>query len=512
MHLDAKRLTGKISATKMFLRSQSYRKAERSRGRQAVSISMKSFRTTRLLTKLTVFCCIFAGSQLVGKPQLQAEPNRMQLLNGLRITIVPRAGDQDVLVKLRINSGAAFDLAGKAGMISLLGDLLFPDPATREYFSEEMQGRLNVATGYDAITITMQGRAQELERILEILRTAVVTTQLSPENVAKARDGRIKVTRDSAISPVMLADRAISARLFGDFPYGRPSTGSVESLERVERADLMLARDRFLNPNNATLVIIGGVQPSRTIRAARQLLGVWRKSELIVPSTFRQPVSPEQKTLVINSPGDQSVEVRLAVRGLARNDPDALAASVLANVLRQRLEKSIPELSRSPIFVRHEAMALPGIFVMGASIDHLLGGKFLNDAKEVINSLIAAPVLPAEIDQAKSEILAARNKELAQADGIADSLLDMDTYGLPSATDQLRMISGITPNDLQRVAARLFKDVGIASVVVGNAELIKTNVERYGKIELIGEVSTSPTLVPSTNPAKPQASTGSKPE
>src|SRR6185436_18900396 len=132
---------------------------------------MKSFRTTRFISKLAVICCVFAGSQMLTTAQMPPEPDRMQLLNGLRITIVPRQGDQDVLVKLRINSGAAFDLAGKAGMTALLGDLLFPDPATREYFSEEMQGRLNVATGYDAITITMQGKARELERMLEILRT-----------------------------------------------------------------------------------------------------------------------------------------------------------------------------------------------------------------------------------------------------------------------------------------------------------------------------------------------------
>jgi len=501
MHLEAKRLTGKIWPSKMFLRSLSSRKSEESSGRSLVLSTMKSFSATRFFASITLFCAVFACFETIGKSQLPIESEKMQLLNGLRVTVIPRAGDQDVLIKLRINSGAAFDLAGKAGMTALLGDLFFPDPTTREYFSEEMQGRLNVSTGYDAITVTMQGRARELERILEILRTAVVTPQLTPDNVAKARDGRIKVTRDAGISPVIVADRAIAARLFGDFPYGRPNNGSVESLERIERSDLMLARDRFLNPNNASLVIIGGVQPARTMRAVRQLLGVWRKSEQVIPSTFRQPVSPEPKTLVVNAPGDQSVEVRLAVRGLARKDPDSTAAAVLANVLRQRLEKSIPELSRSPVFVRHDAMTLPGIFVVGASIDHLLAGKFLTDAREAIRSLAAVAVSPAEIEQAKSELLAARNKELAKPEGVADSLLDMDTYGVPLASEQLRQISALSPADLQRVATRLFKDATVASVVVGNSQLIKANVERYGKIELIGEVNNP--ADPVKTPAKP---------
>ena len=156
-----------------------------------------------------------------------------------------------------------------------------------------MQGRLNVTTDYDSITITMQGRAREFERIIEILRTALVTTQLTPENVTKVREGRIKIIKETSISPAAVADRAIAARLFGDFPYGRPYGGTVESLERVERADLMLARDRFLNPNNSTLVIIGGVQPIGPCAPCANYSASGARANSIVPATFRQPAAPD---------------------------------------------------------------------------------------------------------------------------------------------------------------------------------------------------------------------------
>mgnify|MGYP003693928497 CR=1 FL=1 len=292
-----------------------------------------------------------------------------------------RPGDQDVLLKLRVHSGAAFDLEGKAGSMAMLGDILFPDPTTREYFTDEMQGRLIVTTDYDSITITMQGKAREFERIIEILRTALITTQLTPENVAKVRDGRIKVIRDTAVSPAILADRAIAARLFGDFPYGRPSGGSVESLGRVERPDLMLAHERFLNPDNATLVIVGGVQTNRAMRGLRQLMGAWGRVTK-VPASFRQAVAPDPRTLIINSPSDQSVEVRFAVRGFNRQDADAPAATLLATLARQRWEELLPELARCPVSVRHDAFVLPGMFVMGAGVDNVLAAKALASARE----------------------------------------------------------------------------------------------------------------------------------
>ena len=464
------------------------------------------------LKKMALLLSIAAASQSLVYGQLSAPPERFQLLNGLRVLLISRPGDQDVLLKLRIHSGAAFDLAGKGGSMALLGDLLFPDPTTREYFTEEMQGRLNVVTDYDSITITMQGRVHEFEKIAEILRTALVTTQLAPENVTKIRDGRIKIIKDTSISPTTLADRAIAARLFGDFPYGRPYGGTAESLERVERGDLMLARERFLNPNNSTLVIIGGVEKARANRTLRQLLGGWRKSERIIPATFQQPAAPDQRILIMNAPAGQSAEVRLAVRGFARSDPDSPAASLLAIVARTRWEALLPDLARNPVFVRHDAFTLPGMFVMGATVDNLLASKTLSTAQEVIKSFISQPVTEAEFELARSQAIGTLNKQLGTKDGIADAWLDVDTYSVKPASDQLLELAKISSNDLKRAANRLFWDVPLASAVIGNSEVLKPQLERSGKIELFGELPASSNVTTDPKSSKPTTKTAPKPE
>ncbi|HET9525525.1 MAG TPA: hypothetical protein VFO99_05130, partial [Pyrinomonadaceae bacterium] len=212
-----------------------------------------------MLTRiLPLRLCAFAGTLLLrtvavsvlclllvvpsGAAQTAKEPQREQLLNGLRLLLWEQPGSSEVLLKLRINSGAAFDLAGKSGQMALLGDLLFPDPNTAEFFTDD-GGKLEVAVNYDSTTITMIGKAAEFEPIVEILRNALLATQLTPEVVARIREARIKTLKDVAVAPSMVADRAIAARLFGDFPYGRLVGGTPEDLARVDRADLMLARD-----------------------------------------------------------------------------------------------------------------------------------------------------------------------------------------------------------------------------------------------------------------------------
>jgi zinc protease len=456
------------------------------------------------LTKVTLGTCLVALLYSTVPAQVPLEPERNRLLNGLHVLIWPRPGDPGVFLKLRIHSGAAFDLSGKDGTMALLGDLLFPDPTTREYFTEEMQGRLHVTSDYDSLTITMQGRAGEFERIIEILRTALVTTPLAPDIVARLREGRIKVLKETSISSATLADRAIATRLFGDFPYGRPYGGTVESLERVQRADLMLARERFLNADNATLVIIGGVPANRAMRTLRQLLGIWHKSEQVVPSTFRQPVAPDPRTLIINAPADQSVEIRLATRSFSRQDADTPAANLLAAVARQRWEKALPEIGRSPMFVRNDAYVLPGMFVMGASVDNLLAGKSLATAREALQSFKTMPVTSSELERVRSEAIAAASKELATADGTAKAWLDAETYQLPSPAEQLRALSALSTSDLQRVAMRLLNDRPLATIVVGNAAAVKSQIERYGKVEIMGEIATPAGAAPAPHDAKPE--------
>ena len=146
--------------------------------------------------------CAFAGVILlclrlaaVCRAQTPAQPEREQLLNGLRLLFWLKPGSPDVILKLRINSGAAFDLSGKSGQMALLGDLLFPDPATIDYFTDEMGGKLDVNVTYDSTTITMVGKADQLEHIVEVLRNALFSTQFTPELVTQMRDARIKLLR-----------------------------------------------------------------------------------------------------------------------------------------------------------------------------------------------------------------------------------------------------------------------------------------------------------------------------
>ncbi|MBV9211272.1 MAG: insulinase family protein, partial [Acidobacteria bacterium] len=419
------------------------------------------------------------------RAQNAPEPRREELLNGLHVLIWSQPASQNVSLRLRINSGSTFDLAGKSGQMALLADLLFPDAETREFFTEELGGSLEVSTDYDGINIRMSGRASDFERMLEFLRIALVNTPLTNDNVVRLREARIKMVRELGIAPAFIADRLISKRLFGEYPYGRPLAGTPDSLARVERADLLLARERFLTPDNSTLVVIGGVQEARAMRALRQLLGTWRKSDKLVPATFRQPDAPDTRTLILDLPGTESVEVRLAARTLPRSDKDYAAAALITLIARDRWQTALPELGKAPFFVRHEPHQLSGMFVMGATVRATEAAQALETARAVLRALVETPVTAAELERAKSEATAVINKASGDVNAVADAWLDAESFRLDLNANQTRAFNKLTPADLQRVAARLFRDASFATVAVGSAAQFKSELERAGKVEML---------------------------
>jgi zinc protease len=457
--------------------------------------------TPRVLTALILVCAGWFAAATAGA---QSEPRREQLLNGLRILLVSRPADQNVLIKLRVHSGAAFDLAGKEGLMASLSDLMF-DQQTRDYVTEELGGRLDVSLGYDTLDVTLAGRASDFERLLELARNAVMNTQLTPEAIERVRAARLKALGAAAPTNAEAADRAAAARLFGTYPYGRTLNGSPESLARVERADFLQMRDRFLNPDNTTVILVGGFDQRRVMRTMREWFGVWRKSDRAVPATFRLPDPPDERTLVVERAGAQGVELRLAARGLARTDRDSPSAQVVAALILGRWLTAMPELKDRAAFARHEAYREAGIFRMGATLaTPAEAAKALEAARAVLRDLSSAAPTQAELDAAKRASATALGAGAQGDEALAVAWLDEQTYKTAAATarELARAAEALTTTEAQRVAARLFLHTPTATVALGDAAQLRAEMARVGAVEVFGEAAAKPT--PTPTPAKPQ--------
>jgi hypothetical protein len=370
--------------------------------------------------------------------QTLTAPKQEKLLNGLKVLMWPNAKDGKVHVKIRIHAGSAFDPQGKEGVMQILADNIFPNEASRDFFAEDLGGGLEIVSNYDYIEISASSKPESLVTMIETLSAAVSNPAIDKEQTIKLRAALSAKVAAWEADPAYVADQAVSNRLLGTFPYGRPEDGSTVSLQKIDFADLIDAKSRFLTADNATIAIWGNFDRELAFRAIRRYFGSWLKSDRKVPATFRQPDEAPVTVLNVLSPKPETAPVRLAFRGVARNDKDFAASVIFASILENRLKAG----SFSDLFVRNDAHVLPGIIVIGFSAGNI----------ELVTRALAGPVTDAEFQTAKDTFQARWAKTDAPT-----FWLDADTFKLTSADADARAANNITLADVNTYAEKVRK-------------------------------------------------------
>jgi predicted Zn-dependent peptidase len=414
---------------------------------------------------LLIFTAVLCVSSF--DAQTPREPNRQTLLNGLKVLIWSDANSPKITVKLRIHSGSAFDPRNKTGVMALLADILFPSEQTREFFREELEGNLEVVSNYDYLQINASGKSEEFLSMMETIANAVSNPQITPDNFAKVRNDRIKLVGELNRNPGYVADRAAAKRLFGEFPYGRPQEGTIESLKLIDRPDLIFAKERFLTGDNATLAISGNIKPDLAYRAVRRLFGAWKKSESLVPASFRVPEEPQTDLQIVTN-GNLPNEIRFATKGVARNDANFFTAQAVIQILERRLKSR--EGNRA--IAKINSNLLRGSFVFGVSdwktsMVRMVGDKIPlpQGIEQTIQNLLAEPISETEFNEARIAI----RESFSHSDPYS-KWLDVDTYRLDSVKAQQQLLEELSLASARKFADALKTQAFASVLLAGSAE------------------------------------------
>jgi len=387
-------------------------------------------------------------------------PKQEKLLNGLKVLMWSDARADKAAVAIRIHAGSAFDPQGKEGVMQMLADNLFPNEAAREFFTEDLGGGLEIITNYDYIQINASAKPDQFLPMLETLSAAVSNMAIDKETTVKLRDARIAKLAEMESSPAFIADRAVAERLFGTFPYGRPQYGTRDSLKKIDFADLIDARQRFLTADNATIAVTGNFDRALAFRAIRRYFGSWLKSDKRVPTTFRQPDEPLTDLQRIPSPKPGEGMVRLAMRGAARSDKDFAASMVFTTIMENRLKTLVPAEHAAAAFVRNDSYTLPGIITIGFPVGSDYSGK---ENGKVIGFDLSTPITMAEFQTAKNTVLTQWSKK-----DTASFWLDAETYKLPDPAHSARAADMLTLGDVIGYGEKLRKQP-VVSVLLSSS-------------------------------------------
>ncbi len=418
--------------------------------------------TKNYLVKFTLSALILLTTASFSLAQKSAAPRQEKLLNGLKLLMWNEPAANKVTVKLRIHSGAAFDTLNKEGTMALLADALFPNETVKEFFREDLGGSLEVISNYDYIQINATGDSSQILAILETLAAVVTKPQIDKDTTAKIRAARLERIKELEKNPAYLADQTVAKRLFGDFPYGKSQEGTAESLAKIDFADLLLAKQRFLTADNATIAVSGNVKSDYVFKAVRQLFGGWEKADKRVPATFAEPNAPDTKFYLIKTEMTGASELRFAFRAAARRDKDFHAAQILTSVLQNRLLKK----DGDKVSLRQNSYFLPGLVVVKfsnwdasslktAGEDISLPENFFNYVQDLLSPNVTA------------EEFQAAQTDFAKSYGIRDVLdawLDANSFGLAPIKTEAQIVQNTTLADVQKVLERWRKEAVVKTL------------------------------------------------
>jgi zinc protease len=257
------------------------------------------------------------------------------LPNGMKVIAAKTSDMPFASLTLVVNGGTSADPADKAGLATLATAVMVKGTATRSADQiaagiESLGASIGASASPDGTTLNVVAPLATLDSAAVLLADVARNASYPAEEFERDRKRSLDLWSVALKDPGAIGGFASQRAMYGAAPYGAPPNGTDTSLKRLTREDLVRAHQAYWRPENATLVVTGGMTQAQAVALATRIFGDWQPSG----SAGVQPVGRAGKaeavrTIVIDLPGAGQAAVTASVRALKRGDADyyALAAA-----------------------------------------------------------------------------------------------------------------------------------------------------------------------------------------
>ena len=365
------------------------------------------------------------------------------------------------------------EVPGITGAAHVLEHMMFE--GTRSVGPEEFSrivaeagGRENAFTSSDYTVYFEQVHRDRLPLVMRLEADRMTNLLIRPEKFAR----EIKVVMEerrwrTEDRPRSLLEENLLATAFAAHPYKWPVVGWMQDLRNMTWRDAVQWYKRWYAPNNATLIIVGDVDPERVFNLAKRHYGPLARKALPARRILEEPAQRGIKHVVVKAPAELPF-VRLAYKAPAlhdaSNDWEPFAVSLLVQILggddAARLNRSLVREARVATSASAEYEMIsrgPGmIFVEAAAAQGHSGSELEAAVRELVKRVVAEGVSAEELERAKVQLLARivyrRDSLFAQALEIGE--LEMSGLSFRDADRIPERFKAITAGQIQAVATK----------------------------------------------------------
>lgn len=403
--------------------------------------------------------------------------HEFKLDNGMKIIIKEDHRAPIAVTQVWYKVGSSYEHNGTTGLSHVLEHMMFKGtkklkPNEFSRIVSENGGKENAFTGQDYTAYFQQVEASRLPLMLELeadrMRNLTLPAEEFEKEIKVVMEERRMRTEDN---PTSLTHEQFMATAYTSSPYQHPVIGWMNDLEHMKVDDLRAWYQAWYAPNNATLVIVGDVDPKKTFETAKKVFGAHKPGK--VPVVKPQTEAPQRgmRRLTVKAPAELPYLVmgyKVPVVRTATESWEPYALDMLAGVLdggnSARFSKSLvrgAQIAASVGAGYDPYSRLDELFIFDGTPAQ---GKTTAELEAAIRAQITKirdeQVSAEELERIKGQVVASKVYERDSMFYQAMQIGTLETIGLSyKLTDEyLARISAVTPDQIQKVAQKYFTD------------------------------------------------------
>ncbi len=415
-----------------------------------------------LLTLISTFIFLSSGFAESKKNTDNNNVLRYTLKNGLKVIIVENDLAPVVTTEINYFVGSNEAPKGFPGTAHALEHMMFRGS---KGLSADQLADITAAMGGDFNADTRQTVTQYFFTVpagnldvalhIEAIR---MKSLLSTDSLWSNERGAIEqeVAQDLS-NPQYVFYKKLLKAMFKGTPYGHDALGTRPSFNKTTGKMLKKFHSTWYVPNNAILVIVGKVNPSKALNKVKELFGKIAPKKLPAkPSINLEPVKPDTLNLHTDLPYGLAI---ISFRMPGTGSPDYAPAQILSDVLnsqRANLYGLVPQ--GKALYAGFQLRGLPqsglgfalAVFPKGADAK-----KIANEVQTVISKYLRSG-LPADL------VEAAKRHEISNAEFQKNSISGLANVwseavavdGKTSPQAELNELEKVSVNDINRIARK----------------------------------------------------------
>ncbi len=420
------------------------------------------------------------GTMLMASAPSHAAAKIQHLISpgGIEAWFVQDATVPLIAMEYAFAGGASQDPADKSGVGNMVASLI--DEGSGELdsksFHEHLDRRaieLSFAVTRDYFRGSLRMLKDNKDEAFELLHTALTSAHLDGNDVERIRSQIMSGLHRDTSNPNSLASRKLLQVAFGDHPYGRQASGTLDSVPTVTVDDMRDYIRRVLAKDTLKVAVVGDVDPATLGKLLDQTFGALPAKANLTPVPDVVAAKPPQRAYVqLDVP--QTI-ISFGSPGVARHDPNFMAAYVVNHILgggglSSRLYHEVREkrglaysIYGALLWMEHSALFIGNT---GTRADR--AGDTVDAIDKEIRRMAEEGPTQQELDEAKSYLKGSQMLQLDTSSKLASALLQYQLDKLPIDYLEKRnaIVDAVTLDDAKQAAKRLWSQ-GLLTVIVG---------------------------------------------